>query len=104
VEQARETDADRKAHWWDLAREVAARLRGSCQASRIVVIGELTRPEPLHFWSELSLVVWDLEGGTFENYLLLRDIDTERVIDLIDAEHAGPAQQRMIAEEGIEIP
>jgi predicted nucleotidyltransferase len=104
MEQARRGDSKRKARWWNLARKVANRLRAKRKALRIAVIGSLARPEPLDYWSELSLVVWDLPGGTFENYELIGDLDSERVIDLISAERATKTEQRMIAEEGIEIP
>ena len=69
----------------------------------MAVIGDLTRSEPLHFWSELALVVWGLPGDTFENYELLRDLDKDGIIDLIDPEWASPAEQRAIAKGGIEV-
>jgi hypothetical protein len=104
VADARRGDADRKARWWELARQAAARLRAEHHLPRVAVIGSLTRPEPLHFWSELSLVVWELPGGVFDNYDLIRDLDPEGVIDLICPNHVTRTEQRMIAEEAVEIP
>jgi predicted nucleotidyltransferase len=103
AERWQRDDAERKARWWGLARQAAARLREKHGVQRIAVIGSLTRPEPLHFWSELALVVWELPGGTFANYDLLRDLDEERVLDLIDPEHATPAEQRAIREEAVAV-
>jgi hypothetical protein len=103
VLHAQQTDSERKAQWWNLARLAAARLRSKYKIGRVAVIGCLTRPEPLHFWSELLLVVWDLPGGTFENYELIRDLDTDQVIDLIRPEGATGSEQRMIAKEAINI-
>lgn len=102
-EQAQRNDPERKARWWDLARKAADLLRVNGRGSRFAVIGSLTRPEPLHCWSELLLVVWDMKGGTFDNYDLLRELDPEYTIDLIDPNHATRTQQRMISEEAIDI-
>ncbi len=103
AEQARLTDAERKARWWDLARKAAARLRAERPVRRVAVVGSLTRPEPLHFWSELSLVVWDLKGGRFDNHELLRDLDPGFAIHLIDPKYASRTEQQMIAEEAVEL-
>lgn len=96
------SDAKRKAGWWQLARNVAARLREECGVRRIAVIGDLTRPEPLHFWSELSLVVWDLKEHSFDTHARFQDLDSERVVDLIRPEHATGNEKRMI-EEAVEL-
>ena len=103
VEDEQRNDVQRKARWWALARQVAAPLRQKHGNLRMAVIGDLTRSEPLHFWSELALVVWGLPGDTFENYELLRDLDKDGIIDLIDPEWASPAEQRAIAKGGIEV-
>ncbi len=103
AERALADDGARKARWWELARRAAAALRARRGVKRVAVIGALTRPEALHFWSELSLVVWDLPGGTFENYELLETLDPERVIDLIDPERATKAEQRLIETAAVEI-
>jgi Putative restriction endonuclease len=53
-------DPSHKAAWWKLAHEVAMFLRSHYDVTRIAVAGDLVAPEPLHFWSELVLVVWGL--------------------------------------------
>jgi hypothetical protein len=49
-------------------------------------------------------VAWGLAGGLAQSYDILRDLDTEDVVDLINPEHVSGSEQRMIAEEAIEIP
>jgi hypothetical protein len=104
VEQARREDGTRKARWWELARQAAARLRAEGCVSRVAVIGDLTRPEPLHFWSELLLVTWDLSGGRYDAWEHLKELDPDYVIDLVETKHATRTEQQMIAESAIEIP
>jgi Putative restriction endonuclease len=57
--QVRSPDAT-KAAWWRLAHDVATFLRNHYEVTRIAVAGDLVAAEPLHFWSELVLVVWGL--------------------------------------------
>ncbi|HEC84875.1 MAG: hypothetical protein DRR08_04210 [Candidatus Parabeggiatoa sp. nov. 2] len=62
-------DAARKARWWKIAKQSAALLRKKHGATRLAVIGDLVRPLPLNYWSDITLVVYDLsrearwEGG-----------------------------------------
>jgi Putative restriction endonuclease len=59
-ERSKAHDPSHKAAWWQLAHEVATFLRSHYDVTRIAVTGDLVAPEPLHFWSELVLVVWGL--------------------------------------------
>ena len=46
--------------WWHVAQQAAKVLRDHFGVQRVAVIGDLVRPEPLHFWSEMTLVAWGL--------------------------------------------
>ncbi|MEI8305838.1 MAG: hypothetical protein WCF99_02120, partial [Chloroflexales bacterium] len=60
-------DAARCDTWWGRAREAAALLCERFSAQRVVILGDLVRPEPLHFWSELTLVVSGLADDSYSN-------------------------------------
>jgi len=59
AEAARRNDARRRGQWWTLARQAAAILRERFGVQQVAVIGDLVRFAPLHYWSRLTLVVWD---------------------------------------------
>ncbi|NTV64587.1 MAG: hypothetical protein HGA65_13790 [Oscillochloris sp.] len=48
-EEAHRHDAARRDAWWGRAREAAALLRARFGAKRVVVLGDLMQPTPLHF-------------------------------------------------------
>jgi Uma2 family endonuclease len=104
AERERAGDAERKARWWELASTAAARLRQELGVSRIGVIGDLLRSDCLHFWSRLSLVVWGLGQDWFDAHDLLRDLDNERVIELIDPDRASASQREALGRELLELP
>ena len=63
IKQRHETEArDRQVRdtWWQKARQIAAMLRDKHGLKRIGVTGDLVKDQPLNFWSELTLVIWDL--------------------------------------------
>ena len=99
-------DAQRKAVWWDLARQAATLLRSKYGVTRLGVIGDLVKPEPLNFWSEITLVVWDLPGRKdYEIYQDLSNLSKEPEINLIEADskYATLAQQQGISQSLVEI-
>ena len=80
-------DGQSKAQWWQKAREVAAIIRESFAPSKIGVIGDLTDPEPLSYWSEITLVVWGLsEDRRWDIYSLLKEIEENVPLSVIDVE------------------
>lgn len=60
-------DAARKAEWWKIAKQAAALLREKHGAKRLAVTGDLVRPQPLNFWSEITLVVYDLARDAYHD-------------------------------------
>jgi hypothetical protein len=92
-------DPNHRAAWWKLAREVATFLRSHYDVTRIAVAGDLVAPEPLHFWSELVLVVWGLPpcgwspwGRSQDGYTnprgIVQELSEQPLIQLIDASRA----------------
>jgi hypothetical protein len=53
------------AEWWKIAKEAAALLREQHGAKRLAVTGDLVRPQPLNFWSEMTLVAYDLSREAY---------------------------------------
>ncbi len=99
-------DEQRKTEWWQKAREVAAIIRESFAPSRIGVIGDLTKPEPLSYWSEITLVVWGLsEDKRWDIYSSLREINEDVPLSVIDVErdYLTDEQERNIESSLVEI-
>jgi hypothetical protein len=81
-------DEQRKTKWWQLARQAATILREQFGIQQVGVIGDLTRSQPLNYWSELQLVIW--QGETRSNmdiHKVLSAVSQIPEIQLIDAEH-----------------
>ena len=76
-EQDQLNDAGRRDVWWGVARQAAALLRERFGAQRVAVIGDLVRPEPLGFWSELTLVAWGLPKNHYAIYQALDELPRE---------------------------
>ncbi len=55
-----EADAAKKAEWWEVAKKAATFLREKYGARRLAVAEDLVAPQPLNYWSEITLVVYDL--------------------------------------------
>jgi hypothetical protein len=65
------------------------------------VIGDLVRSVPLHYWSQITLVVWDMPKNDGAVYVALAAVSREPQIDLIDEGSATRRQRTMIAHEAI---
>ena len=78
-------DAERKAEWWEIAHQAAERLRSHFSIERLGVIGELAGPQPLNYWSDITLVYWEAFADSWRIYDVLRDIDPDLRINLIRA-------------------
>jgi Uma2 family endonuclease len=76
-------DAERKADWWQLTRQAAEQLRAHFDLGRLGVIGDLTIPQPLNYWSDITLVYWEKFDDLWKAYNVLRDIDPDLRIDLM---------------------
>lgn len=79
-------DAERKSEWWAIAHEAAKRLRAHFSAGRLGVIGDLAMAQPLNFWSDITLVYWEKFDDSWRAYDVLREIDPEMRIDLLQAD------------------
>ncbi len=65
IEQNELNDEANKAKWWQIVKEAATLLREKHGAKRLAVTGDLVRPQPLNYWSEITLVAYDLERNTY---------------------------------------
>jgi hypothetical protein len=99
------SDHRRKADWWEVAREAARITQREFQFERIGVIGDLVRAEPLNYWSEVSLVIWqDIPGETsLRLWQRLKEVGGEIPIDVIEAGRAHGWRRAAIETELIEI-
>lgn len=67
------------------------------------VIGDLVHSEsPLNFWSEITLVVWDVPRRV-RLWEVLQNLDSEVEINLLDASSSTPAQWQQIKTEMVVI-
>lgn len=99
-------DTERKAAWWKLAHQAAAMLREKYGVTRLGVIGDLVKPEPLNFWSEITLVAWDLpDNKDYEIFQELSNLSKEPRIELLEPEsgYTTKVQQEAITHELVEI-
>lgn len=106
AEQERAADAERRAHWWNVARRVAAELRTRFGYGRLVVIGDLVRSRPLNLWSDITLVAFDTPEGrsTWEaSHFLFERYRDEPDVNLLKYEHASRSEQEEVAAVGVEV-
>lgn len=102
-EADRQADAARRDAWWSTARRAAEVLRERFGAKRVVVIGDLVRPEPLHYWSELTLVTWGMDREARDLYQALDALPHAPRIDVRAAEEASPRQQVALQREALKL-
>ncbi len=80
-------DEQRKAEWWWLARQAATVLREQFRIDRVGVIGDLVSSQSLNYWSEIQLVVWDMDRrSNMDVYKALSAVSKEPEFCLLDAE------------------
>jgi Uma2 family endonuclease len=101
AEAAHRHDAGRRDHWWTLARQAADILRERFGVRQVAVIGDLVRPAPLHYWSQITLVVWDMPKNLVAVYVALAAVSRDPKIELINERSATRRQRAMIAHEVI---
>ena len=93
-------------HWWEVARDAATLLRERFHFRKLAVIGDLVQPQPLGFWSRITIVVSDprTKGLPFELYDALQNrFQDEPRINIVEAQHATGAEERAIETEAVEI-
>jgi hypothetical protein len=100
-EAARQHDAGRRDHWWQVARQAATLLRAQFGIERIALIGDLLDEQPLNFWSGLTLVAWHMPQDSYAVYQALHRQFTDPEVVLLDAERAAPAEQERLARQGV---
>jgi len=99
-----QNNKEHKEQVWQLVHQAAKLLRSKYGATRLGVIGDLVKKEPLNFWSEITLVAWDLPTQTMrECYLAVSELSESPLIDLLDVEDATPMQQAAITSSLVEI-
>lgn len=102
-EAAQLHDAGRRDAWWDSARQAAALLHERFGVTRTAVIGDLIATAPLHYWSELTLVVWGLPKDAHDIYTTLDALASEPQITLRRAEDASERQRAAFDEHAVDI-
>lgn len=98
-------DTERKAAWWQLARQAAAMLREKYGMTRLGVIRDLVCLDPLNYWSEIEIVSWELERSNYQVYQDLSLLSQNPEIEIISAEreYLRAEQKYSIANELVEI-
>lgn len=99
LEQHYSTDQERRQKARSVALEAARKLHQDYQVGGVGVIGDLVHPEsPWNFWSEISLVVWDVPKNV-NLWALELDLDGEFEIDWVQPRWCTPAQWQQITTE-----
>jgi Uma2 family endonuclease len=96
-------DAGRRDAWWSVARQAAALLRERFGVQRVAVIGDLVRPAPLGFWSEITLVAWGQPKEYYTIYQAFDELAREPRIEVRRAEEASPRQRAAFACEAVDV-
>lgn len=80
-------------------------MRREFQFERIGVIGDLVRAEPLNYWSEVSLVVWQgIPGSVYPQlWERLKEVCGEIPIEVIEADRAHGWRRAAIEDELVEL-
>jgi hypothetical protein len=65
------------------------------------VIGDLVRPAPLHYWSRITLVAWDMPENYVAVYVAMDAVSRDPRIEVINERSATRRQRDMIAHEAI---
>ncbi len=86
-------DSERKAVWWQIAHQAAAMLREKHGITRLGVIGDLVRSEPLNYWSKIEIVTWEPERSEYQVYQDLSQLSQNPEIELISARRYLTAEQ-----------
>jgi Uma2 family endonuclease len=60
-QESEKHDPTVREEWWTRAIEAAKQLRKKFNLKRIAITGDLLSPNPLNYWSRLTLAVWDLK-------------------------------------------
>jgi Uma2 family endonuclease len=105
IERAQQ-DAQRKEAWWQLARQSAHLLRDQFGLTQVGAIGDLVRPRPLNYWSEITLVTRDADIPKYwEIYDALAKLSKDPEIHFIRAEndYLTAEEKEAIAQEMVEL-
>ncbi|MCY7275797.1 MAG: Uma2 family endonuclease [Phormidesmis sp. CAN_BIN44] len=95
---------ERKDAWWALAHRAAKLLRTEYGATRLAVAGDLLKPEPLTFWSELYLVLWEMptdQATPTKLYAALDQLGSDPEIHLLDGDDQLYPPRQQIVETGV---
>ncbi len=60
IEREQQQDAQKRQAWWSQAQAIAQQLHSEQGVGGVGVIGDLIKSRPLHVWSEIHLVLWDV--------------------------------------------
>ncbi len=108
IEQRRYQDRvlieTRQQKAWQLARQVAQRLRHEFQAKRVVLFGSLAHGAWFTRWSDIDLAVWGIPPDQFfKAVATVIDLNLDFKIDVVDPTCCSPTLLRAIEQKGIEL-
>lgn len=99
-------DTQRKEAWWQLARQATNLLRDQFGLTHLGAIGDLVHPQPLNYWSEITLVTRDADiPKHWELYDALSELSEDPEIRLLQAErdYLTLEEKSAIAQELVEL-
>ncbi|NES17869.1 MAG: hypothetical protein F6K41_02855, partial [Symploca sp. SIO3E6] len=99
LEQYYSNDGERRQKAREVAGEATRKLQEDYQIGGVGVIGDLVHPEsPWNFWSEISLVVWDVPEKV-SLWQLGQELGKGFQIDWIEPRWCTPAEWQQITSE-----
>jgi predicted nucleotidyltransferase len=89
---------------WQVARQVAQRLRREFGAEKVVIFGSLVRKSWFNQWSDIDLAAWGIPHDRFFSAVAAAtSLSSEFKVDLLDPETCHPTLREIIEQNGLEL-
>ncbi|MBW4694193.1 MAG: Uma2 family endonuclease [Lyngbya sp. HA4199-MV5] len=96
IERNQRQDTQQHQVWWSQAQAIAQQLHNEHGVGGVGVIGDLIKSKPLHVWSEIQLVLWDVPERFSRGAL---EYPSALPLEMTEVEWATPAQWQEICQQ-----
>ncbi|MGK7887818.1 MAG: Uma2 family endonuclease [Leptolyngbyaceae cyanobacterium] len=84
IARQRQFEVQQRDVWWQRTREIATQLKTVHGVGGVGIIGSLVDPTPLHRWSEIHLILWDVPP-TFKIWQVYSSLPDDLPIEITEA-------------------
>ena len=91
IHRQQQQDEGRRQTWKQQAQALAYRLQTEYQVGGVGVIGDLMRTQPLNFWSEIHLILWEVPEK-FDKWGFWNSLPQTPRVRLTEVEYATKAE------------